>query len=471
MPDYSKVQFIAWEIYTGPVYGPWGADHYPGLAPAAGDRCFNALSQCLDIIARVEFTRRAIETAYQNVKEDPETLKVFMAPEFLYRGAAGAYLYDLLNGWVKAPDSFGQLPPSLKGPWGGLFGELRALVADERFQNWIFIFGSAVGVGFPQTSAASIDPFSPLAAGINMALIQCGGSTQQQRNACYFTEKHLQSGVDFVDFNLMNPGLRVLTDADITHGSEPTWKILDRLIQENPNGYGGSLFRFPHIRRSGGKVIQFGLEICLDHSVGYVTANGKASKTGRLAAGAALVDIQLVPSCGMSLIKTSLALGPQTGPRNFSYAFNCDGLQSRDPGRPGLSTHIQLWNELGDKESYQVNEVAAIKDGYIEAGHIPVDDTAVDLSTLNLPPDALRALGIDIQSISANQLWYSHEPFKVGEDDHETFWPEGPGFIRLLDPQLLAEAPAPPTNAAEPPSPRTESAAKALMALPSGKRN
>ena len=89
MPEYSKVQFIAWEIYTGAVYGPSGADHYAGLAPAAGDRRFHVLSQCLDIMARVEFTRRAIETAYKNAQADSETLKIFMAPEFLYRGAAG----------------------------------------------------------------------------------------------------------------------------------------------------------------------------------------------------------------------------------------------------------------------------------------------------------------------------------------------------------------------------------------------
>lgn len=143
MPDYSKVQFIAWEIYTGPVYGMLDADHYPGLAPAAGDRRFDVLSQCLDIIARVEITRRAIETAYQNVEEDPETLKIFVAPEFLYRGAAGAYLYDLLNGWMTAPEGFGPLPPALKESWGGLFGLLRALVAEERFQIG-FLYSAAL---------------------------------------------------------------------------------------------------------------------------------------------------------------------------------------------------------------------------------------------------------------------------------------------------------------------------------------
>ena len=99
MPNYSKVQFIAWEIYTGPVYQNRLADHYPGIAPALGDRRWDVLSQCLDISARVQFTKKALDAAYESADQDENTLKVFMAPEFLYRGAAGAYLFDLLNGW------------------------------------------------------------------------------------------------------------------------------------------------------------------------------------------------------------------------------------------------------------------------------------------------------------------------------------------------------------------------------------
>ena len=85
MPNYSKVQFIAWEIYTGPVYQNRLADHYPGIAPALGDRRWDVLSQCLDISARVQFTKKALDAAYESADQDENTLKVFMAPEFLYR--------------------------------------------------------------------------------------------------------------------------------------------------------------------------------------------------------------------------------------------------------------------------------------------------------------------------------------------------------------------------------------------------
>ena len=467
MADYSKVQFIAWEIYTGPAYGPMGPDHYPGIAPEKGDLRLDVLSQCVDIFARVEFTRRAIETAYGEAEKDPETLKIFMAPEFLYRGAGGAYLYDLLTGWTAPPKPFAPLPPPLDGLWEGLVGELRSLVAEERFQDWVFVFGSAVGAGFPFSADEPAGRYSHPVLGRNLSLIQCGGRTAQQRDACYFTEKHLKSPIDFIDYELMNPELRVLTDDDVAHGSEPSWKILDRLIQQDPNRVGGSLFRFPHIRRKGGGVIQFGLEICLDHAVCYYTAGSSPTTTGRLAMGGARVDIQLVPSCGMSLIDSSLALGPQEGPRNFSYAFNCDGLQAKNPGRCGLGTHIQLWNELEGEHGYRVNELVSILDGYGEAGHIAVNDTGADLSALGLSPEDVGRLGIDIQNISARQLWYSHKPFEKGKNNNMHDWPEGPGFVRLMEPQPLADSGEPPAPAADGPQPalmQAESVGRALRA-------
>ncbi len=76
MPNYSKVQFIAWEIYTGPVYQNHLADHYPGIAPALGDRRWDVLSQCLDISARVQFTKKALDAAYESADQDENTLKV-----------------------------------------------------------------------------------------------------------------------------------------------------------------------------------------------------------------------------------------------------------------------------------------------------------------------------------------------------------------------------------------------------------
>lgn len=67
-----------------------------------------------------------MEVAYQRPEIDrsSETLKLFVAPEFYWRGPRGAYDVDLL------------------------FEKFRTLTvgySDHKFKDWTFIFGTAVG--------------------------------------------------------------------------------------------------------------------------------------------------------------------------------------------------------------------------------------------------------------------------------------------------------------------------------------
>src|SRR4051794_27661720 len=102
MPNYTHVQFISWEIYTGPNRGPlpWsrGATgiNYTGLGNASGtnDSRLDIEAQIRDIEERARFTYTAMSTAYNSATRNPSILKVFMAPEFLYRGRGGAYIHD-----------------------------------------------------------------------------------------------------------------------------------------------------------------------------------------------------------------------------------------------------------------------------------------------------------------------------------------------------------------------------------------
>lgn len=434
MPNYSKVQFIAWEIYTGPIYDDSNnAVSYPGVSRARGDRCWDVLSQCLDISARVQFTRLALEAAYKNASQEEDTLKVFVAPEFLYRGAAGAYLFDLLNGWrgTAAPD-FGKLPAPYDRDWGGLFGELRALAADEKFKDWVFVFGTAVGAAFRCSGGMTIvNPDRSTeypVSGWNLSLIQCGGNTAEQREACYFTQKHLKSGIDFIGFNMSHPGPHVFTDESTGHTTAPDKVILDRLMLENPlpSEVGGALFRFPQIRNSDGEMIQFGLEICLDHIQTELPPGSGTGVTGRLAINKEAVNIQLVPSCGMSLYESSLALAPPNGPQTYSYAFNCDGLGG----------HVQLWCGSAAGPGHPPQYLENITDSFSTPGHTPVDG-CIDLSGVDLPAAASSALRIDLQHIYAHQLWRSHEAFPAGGNSHQALWPQGAGFVRALAPRPL----------------------------------
>jgi hypothetical protein len=105
MPNYTHVQFISWEIYTGPNRGPlpWSlaspGQSYTGLAGTRKDPRVDVTWQVQDIKNRVFCTEHVLREARRHIDTSPITLKIFMAPEFLYRGKGGAYIHDLLNGW------------------------------------------------------------------------------------------------------------------------------------------------------------------------------------------------------------------------------------------------------------------------------------------------------------------------------------------------------------------------------------
>lgn len=457
MPNYLKVQFIAWSIYTGPIFDDFQNEGigYPGIAFVPGDRRLDALGQFLDIKARVAFTKLAIEAAYQEADINTDTLKIFIAPEFLYRGAAGAYALDLLNGWTEDTAGPAMIPPPYDKKWPGLFGELQELVNDPKFQDWIFVFGSAVGAAFKPSNGRIImnpdDPTDHPAGGWNLSLIQCGGDTEEQNKAFYFTQKRLKSGTDFIQFNLNHPGSHLFTPEATDHATADDKIILDRLILENPfpREVGGSLFRFPHIRNIDGEMIQFGLEICLDHIQREPPDAPKTGVTGQLAINGEAVNIQLVPSCGMTLQESSLALAPKNGPKTYSYAFNCDGLGSHDPsGRCGyeLGGHIQLWGgSAGGTPEQPSRHLREIINSLQDPQGFPVGDS-VNLSEIQVPQDIQAALGISLAHVPADQLWRSHAPFPAGGNPHDSFWPQGAGFVRVLPAQPLC----PPVDSTEP---------------------
>ena len=452
MPNYLKVQFIAWGVYTGPMFDDVQNEviDYPGIAFMPGNRRLDALSQFLDIKARIAFTKLAIETAYREADINTDTLKVFMAPEFLYRGAAGAYALDLLNGWTEnaAP---AMIPPPYDREWPGLFGELRELVNNTKFQDWVFVFGSAVGANFTFSNGRIItDPDGSgghPASGWNLSLIQCGGDTKERRNACYGTKKHLKSAADFIQFNLLHPGTYVFTHEDIDRAAANDKIILDRFMLEDPSPgeAGGPTFSFSHVRNIDEEMIRFGLETCLDHVRQASPDAPPSGVTGRLATGGEAVNIQLVPSCGMALCESSLALAPKDGPKTYSYAFHCDGLVSHDPNDPRereLGGHIQLWGGSPDETSEQpARHLVEIENSLQDQRAFPVGGN-VDLSALQIPQDILTELKIDLTDISADRLWRSHAPFPDGGDPHDRFWPQGAGCVRILPAQPLC----PPLN-------------------------
>ncbi|MCH9685954.1 MAG: carboxypeptidase-like regulatory domain-containing protein [Deltaproteobacteria bacterium] len=115
-PPYDKVQFIGYRIVTGPYMG---TDQ-----PAPGGDADVAVDT--DITARCDIMKAAIEYAQDQTDIDPAatTLKVFMGPEFFFRGKNGAYPVETLS----------TIPH-----------KMRQETEKTKYKDWMFVLGTGIG--------------------------------------------------------------------------------------------------------------------------------------------------------------------------------------------------------------------------------------------------------------------------------------------------------------------------------------
>lgn len=424
MSNYTKVQLISWELYTGPVVtartptssgGVTKRGWYAGInaAPSTGayDARVDVLSQCQDVDARIKFTASAIDKAHALASTDTGTLKVFLAPEFLYRGAGGAYVHDLLNGWAEAPADLGLLAnKDYSGKWGGLFGNLKTLVADDKYKDWLFVFGTALSADFstqqdPVDKKYYIDVSKP-ATVYNIALSQRGGAGNA--DACYATRKQYISHIDFLNEY----------STYISHIGSQVLPVEERtLIPADVLGVseGATSFNIANINDGAGKSIAFGVEVCLDHMVsgGIDPKTGRSVNAfGRIKAANQPVKLQLVPSGGMTLVPASISLQAGTdGSTAHSYAFNCDGLNGLTAGN---GSHTQVWNGAGGS-----NKLHEASNGAPDPTSAPKPQVASQVSAV------ASSVAIGSSTVQSTTLWSNGGSVN------------GAGTVRVLNPLPL----------------------------------
>jgi hypothetical protein len=411
MSNYTHVQFLSWEIYTGPNKSPQGEEiSYTGIGNAnAPDSRLDIEAQIDDIFQRSIFTFKAIITAYDSglIDMSPSTLKVFMAPEFLYRGRGGAYIHDLIDGWTKAPAEF-----NLGGSsFPGLFGMLQERAKTGRrdphglnrsaaqFNDWLFVFGTAISASFPAKENQNgkwVWNANEKGEIYNTALIQRGGLNNTDAN--YASRKHYISGIDFIKQYV---GSQAFTDGHVVPADR-------KEIEPNETDREGSaIFEINGINDKEGKPIIFGIEICLDHlrSTYVNVMNGSRSSAknewGRIRTANKWAKIQLVPSGGLWLQTASIRLLPAgTGPTPNSYAFNCDGRFTLDRN---LGAHTQIWNGANGREVPSVNKLveASYAQNINNTTAIKIDDQISWARVPGAPKWARNA-----RNLSAQDLWH-----------------------------------------------------------------
>ncbi|MCG8473635.1 MAG: hypothetical protein MI742_17525 [Desulfobacterales bacterium] len=131
----ATVQFIAYQLRTATMGDPRQKD-YPGLADPRAD-----------LHARCRVLADAMHATLKSPTYNPLAVKIFVAPEFFFRGGrAGAYDIGLISDINGIMDSY---------------------VSGPMFKNWIMFMGTAIG-SLPGEDPDSMEVF-------NISLVRKGG--------------------------------------------------------------------------------------------------------------------------------------------------------------------------------------------------------------------------------------------------------------------------------------------------------
>ena len=172
---YTHFQALGFQIYTGgaPVELPgrpgiknpecYGLNSYGQATELDPDdiarNISNTLWQCYlghnnpvrDVNQRLQIMKDTVEKAERVADPDPNTLKILIAPEFFFRGKDGAYrFYNNASDPEKlrrdrhfrAQDGK-DFEPDCQEVCHVLKG-LEAMVANKKYENWLFLFGTVV---------------------------------------------------------------------------------------------------------------------------------------------------------------------------------------------------------------------------------------------------------------------------------------------------------------------------------------
>jgi len=138
-----------------------------------------------DVQRRLDIMRSAVDRAYELASDDPTTLKIFIAPEFFWRGRNGAYAFESdAEEQANGAGSCGTVCQILQG--------LESIVEEERFDDWLFLFGTVIASDTLPTE----DPFDYLF--YNFAPLYKGGPASIKGGKRFLVPKRLVSNMDFL---------------------------------------------------------------------------------------------------------------------------------------------------------------------------------------------------------------------------------------------------------------------------------
>jgi hypothetical protein len=378
VPGYKRVSFVAYETHV--------------FSQRELDKSKGSKDDATDIAARWQQMQKAANSAYllmpSKVKDDKEVLKIFMAPEFYFRGKGGSY--DLAKHF---PTFLEQIPDFTK---------------DARFRDWLFVLGTFVcswateeerNLGLLTTLFGVKRKVKTSATVENYCLVQKGGYVGRDHIHDVQVAKEFPSHIDFgqpegqewYDPSRKAKILGGTRKADSPPGSrefDPKFKTTfvgtplegDDRVKDIQGTYSGKFdsgsgeikSSLPGVGATSedesaafGCVftldgITFGLEVCRDHYLArLIHANDVAG-----------VKIHLVPSWGCSL---QTGKGGDGGDSNHcvpsALAFNVDGARGDSQV---VDETLKDWNNVLFSAALEQNKSYFPKQGRIKA-YRPLD--------------------------------------------------------------------------------------------------
>ncbi|PYG86924.1 hypothetical protein LY28_02545 [Ruminiclostridium sufflavum DSM 19573] len=336
---YTNVQFIGHVLSTTPLLkesvegtSDWGI--YLGLQNDNDD-----INARLKIVSDV--LRQAVSTS--NISNDSSTLKVFALPEFFWRGIKGAYFYSQKENdemYKKISDS--------------LINIINDIGKQYDFSNWLFLFGSILTTSDEAACQTSMDDILSKVGDDYLRVYSIlknnakANSIPAISKLLKIADKKINAENDY-DQELSNLLCDILNMSDgladkniynrcfVYYSQNPKaiqkeFKSKEDFILNNPavsegtvKHYLQTMVNYPSVSAAGNPVdtltysafncggLNIGIEICLDHKrkrlLGYLSEGSIQQQ----------LDIQIVISCGMQLMKDSAAT------RQGGILFNCDG--------------------------------------------------------------------------------------------------------------------------------------------------
>jgi len=297
----------------------------------------------VDVRKRFQVMKEAVETARELADNDEKTLKVFVAPEFFWRGPQGAYdAATILKNDVYNIEEFNAISEICE--------ELEKLVKNPKYNNWLFVFGTIIAAS--RNDLRNDDDF----LFFNFAPILQGGPLGKKMLA----PKEYVSSIDFLRpprkgrrnpaFNGTSstavPWAFDVTDSDLTgkhHYDFDLWEELSDYL-ESERGYTLVRRNFFEIEN-----IRFTLEICLDHAAGEAQKNF-LQKGGGVHKDVLPADVSLISSAGMQIIDKNLIL------KDGGVVYHQDGLynSTADARRRNMIDLPKKGIEADEKKSDEI---------------------------------------------------------------------------------------------------------------------